>query len=299
MSKNVALVQARMGSTRFPGKMLALLNGRPILEWVLHRVSLAKLIDSIVLARSDQAQDDPLIKLAKKLGVSVFRGSETDVLDRLASASAIAEAETVIRVCADNPFIDAAEIDRLISYYSEHSCDYACNHQDRLGSKYADGFGAEILSSALLQQLAVSVTDFRYREHATLYLWEHQDQFNLHAVKAPNALAFPELRFDVDLPKDLETLQELTYRGVDIESTAAEIVSIVQQNRRPVVTDFLEDTNEVIDIYLNRLYPLCRSITGEPNRQTLRILQEVIPLTIHEVPTGTRVYDWVYLTNGQ
>jgi aminopeptidase-like protein/spore coat polysaccharide biosynthesis protein SpsF (cytidylyltransferase family) len=293
MSKNVALVQARMGSTRFPGKMLALLNGRPILEWVLHRVSLAKLIDSIVLATSDQAQDDPLIKLAKKLGVSVFRGSETDVLDRLASASAIAEAETVIRVCADNPFIDAAEIDRLISYYSEHSCDYACNHQDRLGSKYADGFGAEILSSALLQQLAVSVTDFRYREHATLYLWEHQDQFNLHAVKAPNALAFPELRFDVDLPKDLETLQELTYRGVDIESTAAEIVSIVQQNRRPVVTDFLEDTNEVIDIYLNRLYPLCRSITGEPNRQTLRILQEVIPLTIHEVPTGTRVYDWV------
>jgi aminopeptidase-like protein/spore coat polysaccharide biosynthesis protein SpsF (cytidylyltransferase family) len=293
MSKTVALVQARMGSTRLPGKMLALLDGRPILEWVLLRVSLAKLLDAVVLATSDLAQDDPLDELAARLGVSVFRGSETDVLGRFASAAAIAEADTVIRVCADNPFIDAVEIDRLIRYYNEHSCDYACNHQDRLGSGYADGFGAEILSNALLRQLASSVTEMRHREHATLYLWEHQDQFVLHAVPAPNELAFPELRFDVDSPQDLETLQQLTDAGVGIESTAVEIVSIAQHHRRPASADFSEDTTAAIDAYLNRLFPLCRSITGEPNRQTLRILQEIIPLTIHEVPTGTEVYDWV------
>lgn len=293
MSKVVSLIQARMGSTRFPGKMLALLDGRPVLEWVLHRVSLAKLVDTVVLATSDLAQDDPLADLAARFGVSVFRGSEADVLGRFAGAAAMAEADTVIRVCADNPFIDAAEIDRLIRYYNEHSCNYACNHQDRLGSGYADGFGAEILSNALLQQLASGVTDERYREHATLYLWEHPDQFTLHAVQAPNELAFPELHFDVDSPQDLETLQQLTDVGVGIDSTAVEIVGIAQHHRRPASADFSGGTTAAIDAYLNRLFPLCRSITGEPNRQTLRILQEIIPLTIHEVPTGTEVYDWV------
>jgi aminopeptidase-like protein/spore coat polysaccharide biosynthesis protein SpsF (cytidylyltransferase family) len=293
MSKTVALVQARMGSTRFPGKMLALLDGRPILEWVLHRVSLAKLVDTVTLATSDLAQDDQLSELAARRGVSVFRGSEADVLGRFAGAAAIAEADTVIRVCADNPFIDAVEIDRLIRYYNEHSCDYACNHQDRLGSGYADGFGAEILSNALLQQLASSVTEMRYREHATLYLWKHLEQFTLHAVKAPKELAFPNLRFDVDSPQDLETLQQLTDAGVGIESTAVEIVNIARHHRRPASAGFSGEMSEEIDTYLNRLFPLCRSITGEPNRQTLRVLQEIIPLTIHEVPTGTEVYDWV------
>jgi aminopeptidase-like protein/spore coat polysaccharide biosynthesis protein SpsF (cytidylyltransferase family) len=294
MSKTVALVQARMGSTRFPGKMLALLNGRPILEWVLNRVMLANLVDAVVLATSDLAQDDPLTELATRLGISVFRGSEADVLGRLACASAMAKADTVIRVCADNPFIDAAEIDRLIRYYNEHVCDYACNHQDRLGSGYADGFGAEVLSNALLQHLALTVTQVRYREHATLYLWEHPDQFILNAVQAPNRIAFPELRFDVDSPQDLEALQQLTDAGVGIESTAVEIVSIAQRDRRPASADFSGvATAATIDAYLKRLFPLCRSITGDPNRQTLGILQEIIPLTVHEVPTGTEVYDWV------
>ena len=129
----------------------------------------------------------------------------------------MAEAEIVIRVCADNPLIDPAEIDRLIGYYKEHPCDYARNHQDRFGSGYADGFGTEILSNALLQQLASSVTEMRFREHATLYLWEHPDQFALHPLPAPKELAFPELRFDVDLPQNLEALQQLADTGISIE----------------------------------------------------------------------------------
>jgi spore coat polysaccharide biosynthesis protein SpsF len=237
MAKTVALVQARMGSTRFPGKMLALLDGRPILEWVLHRASLAKLVDTVVLATSDLPQDDPLVELARRRGLNVFRGSDADVLGRIASAAVIAEAETVIRVCADNPFIDAAEIDRLVRHYNGNFCDYACNHQDRLGSGYADGFGAEILSNALLQHLASSVAEVRYREHATLYLWENQDQFILQAVEAPKELAFPELRFDVDSPQDLNKLEQLTDAGVGIDSTAVEIVSIAKHHPRPARDD--------------------------------------------------------------
>lgn len=226
MSLVVALVQARMGSTRFPGKMLAELGGYPILEWVLKRISRARLIDRVVLATTTSSRDDALVSLAQKLGVEVFRGSETDVLGRFAAAAAQHGADVVVRVCADNPFVDPDEVDRLVNHFNHNLCDYACNHQDRLGSLYADGFGAEILSSALLQQIANTALDTRHREHATLYIWDHASDYRLSTVSAPSELAHPELRFDVDQPHDLTYLQALANAGVNIGNTASEIVRI-------------------------------------------------------------------------
>ena len=139
-----------MGSTRFPGKMLQLLGSYPILEWVLRRVSRAKLIDEVVLATSDRSLDDSLVELANRIGIEVFRGSESDVLGRFAEAANHYHAKTVLRICADNPFVDPDELDRLVREFSENLCDYACNQQDRLDSQYADGFGSEILSNQLL-----------------------------------------------------------------------------------------------------------------------------------------------------
>lgn len=292
MTRVIALVQARMGSTRFPGKMLASLGGRPLLEWVLLRVRAARRLDAVVLATSDQPADDPLAGLAERLGVTVFRGDESDVLGRFAAAAKANAADLVVRVCADNPFIDPGEIDRLIAAFQAEPCDYACNHQDRLGSRYADGFGAEILSAALLEKMAADATQASHREHATLYLWDHANEYRLRAPAAPAALAFPELRFDVDAPADLEHLAVLVRAGVGIDTAAGEVVRIAQAIRRSASADFSSSVEEEIDAYLKRLFPLCRSITGEPNRQTLRTLQEIIPLTIHEVPTGTPVYDW-------
>jgi len=168
MSKTVALVQARMGSTRFPGKMLAQLGGHPLLEWVLLRMRRARMIDEVVLATTTLGRDDELVALAQKLGIEVFLGSENDVLGRLSAAAVQCGADIVVRVCADNPFIDPDEIDRLVAHFKSNACDYACNNQDRLGNRYADGFGAEILSNFLLQQIAQTATDARHREHVTL-----------------------------------------------------------------------------------------------------------------------------------
>lgn len=226
MSKTVALVQARMGSTRFPGKMLAQLAGHPLLEWVLHRVRRARMIDAVVLATTTLSSDDELVALGQCLGIEVFRGSENDVLGRFAAAASQYAAEFVVRVCADNPFIDPDELDRLVSHFKNNSCDYACNHQDRLGNRYADGFGAEILSNRLLQQIAQTATDARHREHATLYIWDQAQDYCLNALPAPYQLAYPELRFDVDQPQDLANLQTLVEAGVGMDSTASEIVQI-------------------------------------------------------------------------
>ena len=232
MSRVVAIIQARMGSSRFPGKMLANLGGFPILEWVLRRVSKAQLVDAVVLATTTLSRDDALVMLAKKLGIEVFRGSEGDVLGRFADAALHYQADTVVRICADNPFIDPEEIDRLIIYYKDNPCDYACNHQDRLGSGYSDGFGAEILRFDLLRKIAIDANQELHREHATLYLWDHADQFRLHALPAPPGLSFPELRFDVDSLSDLKNLEALVGAGVNIEASAIDIVRISQMTYR-------------------------------------------------------------------
>ena len=226
MTGVIALVQARMGSTRFPGKMLADLGGYPVLEWVLRRTAKARLINKIVLATTDLDRDDPLETLAKELGIDVYRGSESDVLGRFAGAANHFGADIVLRICADNPFIDANEIDRLVNYYFSSSCDYACNHQDRLGSKYADGFGAEILSNSLLQRISKLATHDRHREHVTLYLWDHDVAFNLKALPAPVELAYPELRFDIDELDDIVNLRSMVKKGININSSAKEIISL-------------------------------------------------------------------------
>ena len=291
--RNVAIIQARMGSSRFPGKMLARLGGIPLLEWVVRRLLRAATLAQVVLATSDRDSDDVLAELATTLGIAVFRGSEADVLGRFVGAARMTNADNVVRICADNPFIDPAEVDRLVRHFADCPCDYACNHQDRLGSTYADGFGAEILSAVLLDRIAADVTEARHREHATLYLWDHASEYKLTTVTAPADLAYAELRFDVDTPSDLANLQALVGAGVSIETPAHEIIRIARSSRRVASADFSVDTCAELDQYLQRLFPLCRSITGNPNRETLRALQELIPLSIHEVPSGTVVYDWI------
>lgn len=226
--RNVAIIQARMGSTRFPGKMLARLGGIPIIEWVIRRVARANTLAHVVLATSSSRNDDSLANFVASLGTQVFRGSEADVLGRFIGAARMTNSDNVIRICADNPFIDPKEVDRLVIYFSENECDYACNHQDRLRNCYADGFGAEILAASLLEQIAVRAIEPSHREHATRYLWDNPNDFELRAVPAPIELAFPELRFDVDTPDDLAKLEVLTSCGIGLETSAREIIQIAQ-----------------------------------------------------------------------
>lgn len=236
--RNVAVVQARMGSSRFPGKMLAPLDGKPLLEWVLRRVARASLLAGVVLATSDDARDDALATVATRLGIAVFRGSESDVLGRFVGAARAFDADNVIRVCADNPWVDPGEVDRLAAYFVGTECDYACNHQDRLGSRYADGFGAEMLSAVLLEEISNRATEQRHREHVTLYLWDHEQDYRLRAIPAPDELARPDLRFDVDRPEDLAYLEGLAATGIDFETPARDIVRAALAGHRAASTDF-------------------------------------------------------------
>ena len=232
--KTVALIQARMNSTRFPGKMLHTLGKYPLLECVIRRVKKAKQIDTIVLTTSTLSASTPLAVLAERLGINVFRGSESDVLGRLSLAAERFQADSVLRICADNPLVEPDELDRLVKEFQSNKCDYACNHQDRLGSKYTDGFGAEILTNDLLQKVASLAKISKHREHATLYIWDNKAKFKIFSFSAPPELSFPKLRFDVDTPEDLVKLNDLIANRCPLDLKASEIVRLKQKSEKIV-----------------------------------------------------------------
>jgi len=226
-SKTAVIVQARMGSIRFPGKMMAPLCGVPIIEWVLGRLSRCRQADALVLAIPDTPSNAPLQEIANRLNVAVWRGDEADVLGRFVGAANAIEADVLVRVCADNPVVDPEVIDSAIQAYYQLGVDYVFNHVPRLDCLYPDGLGGEVLSAALLREIDAKATAPAQREHVTSYLWENADRYRL--MPAPCAEPWrangDAIRLDVDEPADLEELQSLL-EGVSTDIPAAEILRI-------------------------------------------------------------------------
>jgi spore coat polysaccharide biosynthesis protein SpsF len=199
--KTVAIVQARMGASRLPNKMLLHLHGLPVIEWVFRRVSMAKTLDAVVFALPSGHQDDVLAWYLESIGAQVFRGSETDLVDRYYSAAHAFLVDRVVRVCADNPLVTASEIDRLIQFYDADACDYAYNHVPR-NNCYPDGLGAEICTIGLLDEIHTKATRPDHREHLFNYIWDNSDNYDIRTFDPDPALAHPELKLDIDTIDD-------------------------------------------------------------------------------------------------
>jgi spore coat polysaccharide biosynthesis protein SpsF len=204
MRRVVVIVQARMTSTRLPGKVLMDLAGKPMLERQLERLARCERADEIVLATTSNATDDPLAELAARLGLRCHRGSEHDVLDRYAGAARAAEANVVVRVTADCPLIDAAETDAVIEALAP-GIDYAANVLER---DLPRGLDVEALWRDTLERVDRMATSARAREHVTYFIHSERPQlFALRAVRRPFAAA--DLRWTVDTPEDLEVVRRL------------------------------------------------------------------------------------------
>jgi len=220
---NVAIIQARMGASRLPNKMLLHLHGYPVVEWIYRRVNEASRIDQIVFAIPDTAQDDVLAWYLKSLGAELYRGSETDLVDRFYQTARQYQATKVVRICADNPLICASEIDRLVDFFSNNPSDYAYNHIPK-NNHYPDGLGAEICSMNLLQEVHKQSTEPAHREHLFNYIWDHPTQYKICTLEPPTGLAHPQLKLDLDTAEDYKKLMEKPYRitmgASDIVNTA-------------------------------------------------------------------------------
>ena len=221
--KIVGIIQARLGSTRLPCKIMLSLHGHPIIEWVVRRVKKSQRLNEVIVAIPDTKENDILAKYLLTLDVLVHRGSETDVLKRFCEAAALAKATHILRICADNPLISGKEIDNLIEFYQQNACDYAYNHIPK-NNTYPDGLGAEIVSSSLLNKLHRLAEKPEHRGHCISYLTDNPDKFTIKTFDPPNpGLACPELKLDVD------TFEDYTYlasRDFDIQTTIEDLIKI-------------------------------------------------------------------------
>lgn len=195
----VAIIQARMGSTRLPGKVLKEVSGHPMLWHVVTRVRWARTLDTVVVATSHNASDNPVVAFCEQEGIRCFRGSEDDVLDRYYQAAGWIGADVVVRITADCPLIDPIVVERIVSVYLEGGCDYASNAIERT---YPDGLDVEVFSFETLQRAWREASLISEREHVTPYIWKNEQVFELRQVTQDVDLS--DLRWTVDEPEDLE-----------------------------------------------------------------------------------------------
>ena len=223
----VGIVQARMGASRLPNKMMLSFHGYPIIEWIYHRVSKSKKLDTLVFAVPETPQNDILEHHLTQLGAQIVRGSEHDVLDRIYQVAVVTKATHIVRICGDNPFVSPDVIDDLVTHYFLQSCDYAYNHIPR-GNLYPDGLGAEIVSMELLKTIWTEAEEPSQREHVFNYIWDHQGQFQIQTFDpADSRLAMPDLKLDIDTFDDYKKLLSIP---VHIKMSSLEIVSLCKGN---------------------------------------------------------------------
>ena len=216
-NKVAAIVQARMGSTRLPGKSLMLLAGTPLVGRVIERIRSATRIDKLILAIPDDIENDPLETLGKSYGVQIFRGSEIDLVDRYYNAAKNLSCKYVVRIPADNPVPQGSEIDRIIDHHlSLNRPGFSSNLAEIYGSGYPDGIGAEIFDFELLEEISADFSDSKKREHVHLNFFDYVTQkavdenwCPISTVHCPTDFARPDIILDVNTQIQFEYMANL------------------------------------------------------------------------------------------
>jgi len=222
MSRATAgIIQARMGSTRLPGKVLLPLGGRFELEHVVERVRTASEIDTVVVATSTNKADDIIDWLGDQRSVSVFRGDEEDVLGRMYRAAEAAGADDIVRITADCPLIDPSTVDEVVRKRRESGADYAANIIDR---SFPRGLDVEAFTADSFETLHRTVDDPFHREHVTPYYRENDDEFALVNVRSEEVFDDTRLQNRTDLRLTLDeaadySLLRTVFENVAYEST--------------------------------------------------------------------------------
>ncbi len=207
MEKINAIVATRMTSSRLPGKVSLDLAGKPVVVRLAERLQRSRYLHDIVIATTRNEQDDIVVRMAQDTGVSFYRGSEEDVLQRTVEAAEQFDTEYIVQVTSDCPLVDAETLDRVIERMLDHPyLDYVGN---QLFRTYPLGCNVEIFRTRLLREIEKNAHDSPCREHVTLYIYEHQEQYRLSNVEAPLFLRHPEYRLTLDTVQDYQLIKTI------------------------------------------------------------------------------------------
>jgi len=219
--KVAAIIQARMGSSRFPGKVLEKISGHSMIWHIVQRVKSAITVDEIILATSDKLEDEVLIWEARKMDIAVFRGSEDDVLERYYLASKIVKSNKICRVTGDNPLIEPRFIDMAVARMSYSDEDYLSIDGCPLGT------GIEVFTKKALSYSAKKASKPYQREHVTPFIRENSKIFRIGQLDVPLNLFFPDLRLTVDTNEDFALIEKI-YNRLYKEGTIIALDDVIE-----------------------------------------------------------------------
>jgi spore coat polysaccharide biosynthesis protein SpsF len=217
LSRTVAIVQARMGSTRLPGKVVKRILGRPVLWHIVDRLRTVPAIDEVVVATSDRPADDDIRALTADMGVQCFRGSEDDVLDRFYQAALVWDGDPVVRITGDCPLVDPELVGAVIALHQETR-----PHADLTSvatgagvaaagfaeGRFPDGLDAEVITLSALHRAWLEATKASDREHVTAYIWRQPKLFRVQHLSSREE-DFSKLRWTLDHPEDFAVISRI------------------------------------------------------------------------------------------
>lgn len=226
-SKILVSIEARMTSSRFPGKVLMPVKGKPMLQWMIERVKEAKSIDGIIVATTVRETDQAIEDLCKKLGVFCFRGSEEDVLMRVLNAHQKFGSDVIVELTGDCPLVDPALIDRCVNYYKEHpEFDYVTNG---IKHTYPMGMGVQVFGRKVLEEVERTSQDPLDREHVSRYIYQ-SGKFQCAYLSAEGEEKWPELEITLDTREDYALLCKIIENFPDHRFTVKDIVRFMRAN---------------------------------------------------------------------
>ncbi len=202
-----AIIQARMGSSRLPGKILKLIGKRPMLYYVVERVKMTKGLNSVILATSNLPLDDQVVNFCREFGYTSFRGSETNVLSRYYLAAKKYDLDVIVRVTGDDPFVDPKIIETVLDAHLKEYPKYDFTSND-LEASYPYGLNVQIMNFNVLEEAFKKATKEEELEHVVPYL-TNKGVFKLQNVKAKADLNFPKIRLTVDTMEEFEKAEKI------------------------------------------------------------------------------------------
>jgi spore coat polysaccharide biosynthesis protein SpsF len=209
MPRIIASIEARMSSSRLPGKILSDICGRPSLDREVSRLRQCRFLDDIVVATTESAADDAVEAWAREFSVACFRGSEEDVLQRVVEAQKSMQSDIVVEVCGDTPLIDPNIIDLAIETYLNNDC-HVVSNTNKLS--FPQGLDAQVFSLEILNWVAENIRDSAVREHVSLYFYENPDSYRIIHLLAPQPWQAPGIRLQLDYAEDYQLICEIYQR---------------------------------------------------------------------------------------
>lgn len=227
--KITAVIQARLGSTRLPGKTMMTIEGHPLLGHLVKRIKATNYVNDIIIATTVNKRDDAIVEFARNNNLKCYRGSEEDVLDRFYNACVEFGVDTIVRVTPDCPLLDPRVVDLVVSEYVEGIYDYVSN---AILPTFPDGLDIEVFSFQTLKKVWLEAEHLSEREHVTAYIVKHPDKFSILNVKKDGE-DLSWMRWTVDTQKDFEFIREI-FSNISIKDDIFFLEDVLDVlNRKP------------------------------------------------------------------